>query len=119
MIAFWESLLRLIEGQPQEFWAVSAGLLLSWGAILRAKRHLPRRLTYATRHCLTQLIAAIFGVAATFVLWPSPHGAVAAIAVGLWAPTSWWIATRIVGRYWPELREQLSSDEDEDEGGQG
>lgn len=112
MSASWESLFRLIESEPEGFWAVGAGLLVSWGATQRAKRHLSKRLEHATRHCLTQVLAALFGAVATFVLWPSRQGVIAALVVGLWSPTSWWVAVRVVGHYWPELRRQLSGDED-------
>ncbi len=112
MSSIWETVLRFIESEPRGFWAVCAGHLVAWGATQRAKRYLPERLSRSTRHSLTQLIAAFVGATSTIVLWPCRDGAIAALAVGLWAPTSWWVTVRIVGHYWPELRKQLSGDEE-------
>lgn len=111
--------LDLVKAVPREFWAVLAGLLVSWGLTQRLKGLLDPNLPAIKRHHYTQALAFILGALATLLVWSvgdrglraSWDAVVAAMVVGIIAPMLWWLLVRILGRWFPELRDRLSQDE--------
>jgi hypothetical protein len=94
---------------PRPFWAVAAGLLISFGATRRLKNLVPTSWSTHAREVSVQAIAFAVGFTATYLVWgPPPSDAlVAAFTVGLLSPALWSVLLLVIGWWKPELRDVL------------
>jgi hypothetical protein len=94
---------------PRPFWAVSAGLLISFGITYRLKNLVPANWSAHARDVAIQTMAFAIGFCATYLVWgPPPSDAlVAAFTVGLLSPALWNVLLLVIGWWKPELRDVL------------
>lgn len=96
---------------PPQFWAVLAGLLISWFGTQAVKFYLPDSWPDPKHKKAVRGAAVGFGFLPTYWLWPT-HDAPAAIwslLVGLSSPVLYLYAVRILYHYWPYLEPRLSA----------
>lgn len=114
MQAIWDFLMHVVATAPTWSGPMVIAWLLAVGVTQWVKAWIPSTWSPQQRHRGTQLLALVFGLSSSWLLWPadlSPrYGAVVGLLVGLWAPFSWWLLVRYVLHRWPWLRERVSGD---------
>lgn len=93
----WDLMRHAIDTAPLGFWPLVAGTLLSWGVMNRLRYWLTHRWRQKRREAVAQLCSFGVGCCITFWLWPTVPGFVGALAVGIWSPWSYWLATKVFG----------------------
>lgn len=97
---------------PESVWLIIAALLCSHAGTQWLKFYLPKDASERFKTHAPRVIAFIFAAAPVAVLWQGVwyEATFVAFLVGLWAPTFWLIAMRVLGVFAPRLREALSID---------
>ena len=91
----WDLMRHAIDTAPLGFWPLIAANLVAWGAMNRLRYWLPQRWRQKRREATAQGVSFLAGMWITLTLWPTVPGFVAGLAVGLWAPFSYWCATKV------------------------
>lgn len=97
----------LVEKGPLGLWAFLAGMVVSWGVMLRIRTWSCLVLSVHARQFIGHFTGFLVAVAVTWVVWPNRYGAIVGIAVGLFGPWSWEIALLVLEWKWPKVAEKL------------
>jgi len=106
----WDALLRV--GNTMPIWLVTA--LVSWlvstGLTQGLKFMIPFQLSADIRHRLSQLLAFAVAIGAAYAVWPTLHGLLVGLIMGLWSPWVFEVALRWASGKWPVVGDVLSQD---------
>lgn len=105
-------LLDALDQVPRQAWVIIGALLCSHAGTQWVKFYLPKDTSQAFKTHAPRVIAFTLAAAPVAVLWGGVwyESAFVAFLVGLWAPTFWLVAMRVLGVFAPRLRDALSID---------
>lgn len=114
MRAAWDFALHVANTVPDVWVRMAIAWLFATAATQYAKQFLREDLPEKTRHRATQLIAILFGLAASALLWPYDVdwrlGMCFGGLIALWGPVAFALAQKVIWHHWPWLGEKLSGD---------
>lgn len=97
----------MVEKGPLGWWAFLAGMVVSWGVMLRLRNWQCAVLSVQARQFIGHFTGFLAAVLVTWVVWPTKYGAIVGIAVGLFSPWSWELALLVIEWKWPKAAEKL------------
>ncbi len=106
----WDFLVHVVSTAPTPLWPILVGVTFSALFTQRVKMAFPLRWSQHLRATLTQLVAMLAGFVSVFAVWQTTYGALCGLIAGMLAPTSYFVAVRLIGLKWPQLRDLLSAD---------
>lgn len=107
MSGLLDGFFTLVAKGPLGMWAFLAGMIVSWGVMLRIRTWQSAMLSSQARQFLGHFTGFLVAVATTWVVWPTRYGVIVGIAVGLFGPWSWECMLLVLEWKWPAVAAKL------------
>lgn len=106
----YEFMLHITQSAPPALWAILVGVTFSALLTQKVKMLFPLQWSQRQRATLTQLVAIVSGFGSVWAVWSTTYGALCGAIAGMLAPTVYYVAVRVIGLRWPQIRDLLSAD---------